>query len=284
MLRLSILMSMIFVFFGSIGTASAFMIDFDDAPPHKWITDQYSDLGITFDQVRAIENWNEEHAPKKYPGDIAAVTSLGDIHNDSAIFKFDFVLGSFGLLVDAVDRTLTLEAYDRSDNLVASSSQYIVNGDWYPMSIDLTGVSATKIVLHGDAWLFGFDNILFQPKNQLCDYLGDEDSSSKLDRDLYQFNGSKGDKITIKLKVNEDGENNGGKRAMLILKDKIKKVRFFKIDLTNLPNKITATLPATGNYTVVVAEFPRVFKRKQFQGDYCLTLEGTTGILKRLSE
>jgi hypothetical protein len=122
------------------------------------------------------------------------------------------------------------------------------------------------------------------PKNQLCDYLDNDDYSSNLDIDLYTFGGSKGEKITITLEANEDGENNGGKRAILILKNKRKKVRFFKIDRTSLPNQITTTLPADGKYTIVVAEFPNCSGRKQFQGDYCLTLEGTTGILKTLSE
>jgi hypothetical protein len=101
---------------------------------------------------------------------------------------------------------------------------------------------------------------------------------------LYTFGGSKGEKTTITLEVNEDGENNGGKRAILILKNKRKKVEFFKIDRISLPNQITTTLPADGKYTIVVAEFPNCSGRKQFQGDYCLTLEGTTGILKTLSE
>lgn len=121
-------------------------------------------------------------------------------------------------------------------------------------------------------------------KNQLCAYLGNDDYSSNFDRDLYQFEGSKGEKITITLEIDEDGENNGGKRAILILKNKRKKVRFFKIDRTNLPNQITTTLPVDGKYTIVVAEFPGFSGRKQFQGDYCLTVEGTTGILKTFSE
>ena len=123
-----------------------------------------------------------------------------------------------------------------------------------------------------------------QTKNRLCAYLGNDDYSSNLDRDLYQFEGSKGEKVTITLEVDEDGENNGGKQAILILKGKRRKVRFFKIDRSNLPSQITTTLPADGKYTIVVVEFPGFYRRKQFQGDYCLTLEGTTGVLKALSE
>jgi hypothetical protein len=121
-------------------------------------------------------------------------------------------------------------------------------------------------------------------QNQLCAYLGNDDCSSNPDQDLYRFEGSKGEKITVTLEVDEDGENNGGKRAILILKNNKKKARFYKIDRSNLPNQITATLPADGEYTIVVAEFPGSSGGERFQGDYCLTLEGTTGILETLSE
>ena len=121
-----------------------------------------------------------------------------------------------------------------------------------------------------------------QPNNRLCADLGDDNNWFNLDRDLYRFEGSKGEKVTITLEVNEDGDNNGGKRAILILKDEIDKVKLLKIDLSKLPNQIAASLPADGKYKIIVAEFPPLGKRKQFHGDYCLMLEGTTGTLETL--
>ena len=42
-----------------------------------------------------------------------------------------------------------------------------------------------------------------------------------------------------------------------------------------LSNAVTATLPASGKYLVVVAEQTKFAKGRKFKGDYCLTLESS---------
>jgi len=98
----------------------------------------------------------------------------------------------------------------------------------------------------------------------------------------YTFEGVKDQVVTLNLQADPDGLS-GGERATLILKDKIRRVRLYKKDRGELPNTITATLPADGKYVVYVVKQPWFCRGKNFRGDYILTLEGTCGKLKRTS-
>jgi hypothetical protein len=71
----------------------------------------------------------------------------------------------------------------------------------------------------------------------------------------YTFEGVKDEVVTINFEPNSDGRH-WGNRATLILKDKIRGVRFYKKDRSGLPNTITATLPADGKYAVYVIKHP----------------------------
>jgi hypothetical protein len=73
-----------------------------------------------------------------------------------------------------------------------------------------------------------------------------------------------------------------GKRVTLILTDKIKGTVLVKLDRSEIPNEITAKLPATGEYLITVAEQVLTPKDKRFKGDYCLTLEATPEIYQTL--
>ena len=96
----------------------------------------------------------------------------------------------------------------------------------------------------------------------------------------YEFEGVRDEAVTINFKPNSDGQY-WGNRATLILKDKIRGVRFYKKDRSGLPNTITATLPADGKYVVYVVKQPWFCRGKNFRGDYILTLEGTCGKLRK---
>jgi hypothetical protein len=102
-----------------------------------------------------------------------------------------------------------------------------------------------------------------------------------VDKDIYSFSGTKGDRVTVILKAKTGGKNNSGDRATLKLKDNIRGVSFFRVDSSRLPNHIYATLPATGQYHILVAGQPRFFRGKRFLGEYTLTLEGASGNLDR---
>ena len=95
----------------------------------------------------------------------------------------------------------------------------------------------------------------------------------------YKFKGSKGESVTINMKPDANGSY-GGSRANLILRDRIWGVRFWKTGGSRVPNKITATLPADGEYSVYVIKRSWFRRRgESFTGDYVLTAEGTCGKL-----
>jgi hypothetical protein len=56
-----------------------------------------------------------------------------------------------------------------------------------------------------------------------------------------------------------------------------------KLDNSELPNEITAKLPATGEYLITIAQPLIVPKNKRYKGNYCLILETTTDSYKTLA-
>jgi hypothetical protein len=98
----------------------------------------------------------------------------------------------------------------------------------------------------------------------------------------YTFEGVKDQVVTLNLQADPDGVHDGN-AATLILKDKIGGVRLYEKDRGELPNTVTATLPADGKYVVYVVKKPWFCQGKSFGGDYTLTLEGTCGKLNRTS-
>jgi hypothetical protein len=113
-----------------------------------------------------------------------------------------------------------------------------------------------------------------QPKTTLCSILGDDARPSILDQDIFKFEGTEGEAVTIKLEVDPSGSHTG-ERATLILIDRLGGVLFFRQASSELPNEITATLPATGEYYIIVAEQLRIQRGERFRGSYCLTLESS---------
>jgi len=49
-----------------------------------------------------------------------------------------------------------------------------------------------------------------------------------------------------------------------------------------LPNEISATLPATGEYLITVVEQPKIAKSERYRGPYCLSLEASPEIMETL--
>ena len=92
----------------------------------------------------------------------------------------------------------------------------------------------------------------------------------------YEFKGNKGERVTISLEGDASGWHRGN-RATLILRDKIWRARLWKKEGGRLPNQITATLPADGEYGVYVVRRPWFCRGQGFIGDYVLTVEGTCG-------
>ena len=108
---------------------------------------------------------------------------------------------------------------------------------------------------------------------QVCSRLGRDGKTFIPDLDVFEFDGAAGEEAAITLEVNPDGENNGGERTTLTLKDKIRGVWLLKQDRSVLPNQIVATLPGTGEYLIIVSEQPWFLRGTSLRGDYCLTLK-----------
>jgi len=118
--------------------------------------------------------------------------------------------------------------------------------------------------------------------NKICSFLGDDLKPSILDQDIFEFNGTKGEKITVTLGEDSSGSHTG-RRANLSLMDWVTRTWFFRTTTGVLPRTITATLPATGKYLILVAELPGLARLQSFRGAYCLTLASSAGAYATLA-
>jgi hypothetical protein len=109
---------------------------------------------------------------------------------------------------------------------------------------------------------------------KICSVLGNDPKPLLPDIDIFKFSGTKGETVTIRLAANPP-ETGSGKRATLILTDKVKRTVLLTLDRSDLPNVITANLPTTGEYLITVSEQRLIAKSKRYKGKYCLTLEAS---------
>ena len=161
------------------------------------------------------------------------------------------------------DPTFTAPAWSAGNETL--TFELVVNdgvADSLPAEVKITVLQSTKNV------------------TEINSVLGSKHRPWGIDKDIYTFHGTKGERVTVTLRAKLAGKNNGGNRATLKLKDNIVGTRFYKVVCSRLPNKIYATLPATGQYYVSVAGRPRFFRGKRFLGEYTITLEGTSGRLE----
>ncbi len=110
---------------------------------------------------------------------------------------------------------------------------------------------------------------------RICSFLGNDPKPSLLDQDIFEFQGKAGDSIAITLEKDASGTSSGD-RASLILKQK-GKLSLLRLDRSDLPNQVSATLPKAGAYQVIVGEQPKILRGQPFRGDYCLTLDAPSG-------
>lgn len=108
----------------------------------------------------------------------------------------------------------------------------------------------------------------------ICSSLGDNPRPFIPDQDIFRFNGTQGEHVTVRLEADPSGSHTG-QRATLLLRDRIRCTWLFRMDRSALPNEITVTLPASGRYDIMVKEQPRFLRGKRFRGDYCLRLESS---------
>ena len=117
---------------------------------------------------------------------------------------------------------------------------------------------------------------------KICSFLGDDPKPSILDQDIFKFNGTKGEKVTVTLEEDSAGSHTG-KQASLFLMDEITRTFFFRTAIGALPRTIAAVLPSTGKYLILVAELPGLARLESFKGTYCLTLTSSAGAYATLA-
>jgi len=142
---------------GVVQLGNAVTIGFDLISGNVPVTDQYSALGINFQQTFELDVWNPSFAPVKYPGDHIAYSQS----YDESILLFDDFVDTFSLLVTSANQYLYLEAYDDGNNMLTSKSGTVPIGNWYYMDLDLIGLPAQKIIVHNGGGWFAFDNVEF---------------------------------------------------------------------------------------------------------------------------
>jgi hypothetical protein len=115
----------------------------------------------------------------------------------------------------------------------------------------------------------------------ICSTLGDNVDSSGVDRDVYRFQGTKGETVTIRLDA-FPLDAGSRKRATLVLKNKAGGQQLLLWDRSVLSNRITTTLPESGEYCIIIAEQPEWTLGKSYVGDYFIELEASAATSQTL--
>jgi hypothetical protein len=110
---------------------------------------------------------------------------------------------------------------------------------------------------------------------KICSVLGNDRKPSLLDQDIFEFQGKAGDAVTVTMEKDASGTTSGN-QATLILKQK-GTLSSLRVDGSDLPNQVSATLRRAGTYQVIVAEEPKILRGQAFRGNYCVTLDGPAG-------
>jgi hypothetical protein len=147
---------------------------------------------------------------------------------------------------------------------------------------DMAGTYVLQLTV-SDGLDSAFDNVAVTviKKATFCSILGNDPKPSILDQDIFKFNGTTGETVTIRLE-SDPAEAGSGKRVTLLLMDNIKGTLLLKLDRGVLPNEISAKLPATGEYLITVAEQPKIAKGERYRGAYCLSLEASYETMRTL--
>ena len=111
----------------------------------------------------------------------------------------------------------------------------------------------------------------------LCSTLGNDPKAYALDQDIFKFNGTEGETVTVRLEA-DPPEAGLGKRATLVLRNMTDGLQLFRRLDTGLPHEITVTLPVSAEYHVLVGEKlneAALWGERAYAGDYCITLEAS---------
>jgi len=109
-------------------------------------------------------------------------------------------------------------------------------------------------------------------------FLGDHPNQERNTRDfdIFQFNGTTGDQVKLRLEADPRAGNNGGQAALRINGKSVDQQR-----TGTLPLEITVPLGSTTTYDITMEE-ARISPDQRYRGAYILTLESSLGDIDAL--
>jgi hypothetical protein len=111
-------------------------------------------------------------------------------------------------------------------------------------------------------------------------FLGDRPQQTKPDRDTFSFAGAEGDEITLRLE--EDGSvGHIGEQANFKLRGPVGSVSLDEFRTGELPLEITATIPESGEYEIVVDQ-KDISDDLSYRGGYVITLDQSLDDVKEI--
>jgi len=244
---------------------NAYDLWWDDYPPPP--DDAYEDNDTLATAWYPGRDWEDEW--------LSSISGLG-IQTDEDWYEIYVSAGYEHVLVEC----LFTHSEGDIDICLVDSQGYFVScstGVWDNESIDVVvPASGTYYirVYYGNAR--NTYDLWWRDYPILCSTLGNDLRPYALDQDIYKFNGTEGEIVTVRLEA-DPPEAGWGERATLVLRNVTGGLQLFKRRDTGLPHEITVTLPFSGEYRVVVGESTgsAILWGERYIGDYCVTLQAT---------
>ncbi len=158
-----------------------------------------------------------------------------------------------------------VSAFEKHEfELKSTTTSVVIEGD-----IGNFGVQITTITQHGTETALGRSvGTVFQQGT-----LGDDARAARPDRDIFTFDATEGDVVTLRL-VENPSTGHLGSQATLILRNAGSGGPLNEEITEDVPIEMSLTIPATGKYEIIVEQHdiqPEVW----FRGDYFLELESS---------
>ena len=121
----------------------------------------------------------------------------------------------------------------------------------------------------------------YTPLETICSTLGNGRRSSRLDLDIFTFSGKADEDITVRLGTDPFMLNSEANATLMVM-DRIRGVRLFEMDRGPLPKDIFLSLPAAGEFMIMVSKQHEFAQGEPYSGGYCLSLEAAPEIRESL--
>ncbi|MGI9332926.1 MAG: ExeM/NucH family extracellular endonuclease [Gammaproteobacteria bacterium] len=125
-----------------------------------------------------------------------------------------------------------------------------------------------------DPFVIGLELAPAPQTKTICAALGDNRKRRYGDWDTFRFHAGTGEQVEARLLRDPHGRSTGT-RAALVLYDAVRGVKLLRVNTSALPNRISASLPGTGQYRILVMELSYLARRRRFRGEYCVVLKSS---------